>query len=144
MFVLFLHLPDSTLSYTETVPPLLSSPPHITPRDYTGEKLASRLQKYMNNVTRQMFVSAAYDVESWFEEGTFPPANKFGSTNGKKFLSCMSVCVHVQTHSCMQTSTACILSECLHKRVNYIYCCYFVVLSLLFSKTVKTTKNSTA
>ncbi|XP_036952724.1 mothers against decapentaplegic homolog 6-like isoform X2 [Acanthopagrus latus] len=27
--------PDSSLSYTEPVPPLPSSPPHITPRDYT-------------------------------------------------------------------------------------------------------------
>ncbi len=61
-FFFFYILPDSTLSYTETVPPIFSSPPHVTPRDYTGEKLASGLQKYMNNVTRQMFVSAAYDV----------------------------------------------------------------------------------
>lgn len=66
MIVLFLHLPDSTLSYTETVPALVSSPPHITPRDYTGEQLASLLQKYTNIVTREMFVSAAYDVESGF------------------------------------------------------------------------------
>ncbi|KAG7232832.1 hypothetical protein INR49_008062 [Caranx melampygus] len=28
---------DSTLSYTETVPPHFSSSPHIMPRDYTGE-----------------------------------------------------------------------------------------------------------
>ncbi|XP_035484676.1 mothers against decapentaplegic homolog 6-like isoform X2 [Scophthalmus maximus] len=35
--------PDSTLSYTETVPPLPSSPPHITPRDFTdtGTSLGS-------------------------------------------------------------------------------------------------------
>ncbi|KAF7669517.1 hypothetical protein LDENG_00179730 [Lucifuga dentata] len=34
---------DSTLSYTETVPPLYSNPPHITPRDYTdtGTSLGS-------------------------------------------------------------------------------------------------------
>ncbi|XP_026175384.1 mothers against decapentaplegic homolog 6-like [Mastacembelus armatus] len=38
------HKPlDSTLSYTEAVPPFLSSPPHITPRDYTdtGTSLGS-------------------------------------------------------------------------------------------------------
>ncbi|AWP01401.1 hypothetical protein SMAX5B_012337 [Scophthalmus maximus] len=38
------HKPlDSTLSYTETVPPLPSSPPHITPRDFTdtGTSLGS-------------------------------------------------------------------------------------------------------
>ncbi|XP_020493310.1 mothers against decapentaplegic homolog 6 isoform X1 [Labrus bergylta] len=38
------HKPlDSSLSYTETVPPLSSSPPHITPREYTdtGTSLGS-------------------------------------------------------------------------------------------------------
>ncbi|GLD73943.1 mothers against decapentaplegic homolog 6-like protein [Lates japonicus] len=36
------HKPlDSTLSYTETVPPLFSSPPHIMPRDYTDTGTSS-------------------------------------------------------------------------------------------------------
>uniref|UniRef100_A0A667YKV2 Uncharacterized protein n=1 Tax=Myripristis murdjan TaxID=586833 RepID=A0A667YKV2_9TELE len=35
----YLSVRDSTLSYTETAPPHYPSPPHITPRDYTGELL---------------------------------------------------------------------------------------------------------
>lgn len=101
MFVLFLYLPDSTLSYTETVPPLFSNPPHVMPRDYTGEQHASLPQKYMNIVTRQMFLSAACDVENWyvFLEKEFSPQISFGSTNVEKFLTCMNVFAFIGVHS---------------------------------------------
>lgn len=43
LLVFVSHHPDSTVSYTETVPPLFSSPPHILPTtDYTGEYLRHR------------------------------------------------------------------------------------------------------
>lgn len=134
----FSNFPDSSLSYTETVPPLLSGPPHITPRDYTGEWLVSLLHTIMSIARREMFVQQGFLLNA--PEGGSKPANKFVK---HELHEC--VCARSQMHACQHTYTREPRSpECLRKRVNYICWCYDIVLSFLFSNTVQTTRNCTA
>ena len=82
--VLPLPLLDSSLSYTEPVPPLPSSPPHITPRDYTGETRASLLQTHEHCDRTDVCVTAKkYVLEAQLE---------------KVFALCVCVCACACVH----------------------------------------------
>lgn len=115
--MLFSHGLDSSLPNTETVPPLFASRPHITPRDYTGEKLISHLHYTLRAARNNARAFQSLSV------------NTFGSADGITYIV---VLVHFLTHA------DCILSVCLCKlHVLLLYCCDL----LPFSKVVETTNH---